>query len=118
MAITLDDEDDIKTTIKGEQGKIIVVRSQDVEGYLKQNERERNEAATWRPYAARRRGDSGLRKVADIPNVVVEQWLREGVNVFSKDPDMQKKVRRKLDDYTNQKLRTMPGRLGVRTRHF
>lgn len=118
MSIILDDEGDIKTTFKGEQGKLVVVRSQDVEGYIERNRAEQAAASTWRPYAARRQGDTGLRKVADIPNIVVEQWLREGVNIFSKDPDMQKKVRRKLDDYTNQKLRTMPGKLGVRTRHF
>jgi hypothetical protein len=44
--------------------------------------------------------------------------MKEGINVLSNDPDMMKKVRRKLDDYTNQKLRTMPGKMGVRTRHF
>lgn len=113
-----EDEGDITTTFKAEQGKIVVVRSQDVEGYIKRNRAEQAAASTWRPYATRRRGDSGLRKVADVPNVVVEQWLREGVNVFSNDPDMQKRVRRKLDDYTNKDLRTMPGKMGTRTRHF
>jgi hypothetical protein len=111
----IDDEGDITTKMETRNGKIIVVRSQDVAPYLKQNAEERAAASSWRPYST---GKNQLRKVADIPNVVVEQWLKEGVNVFSDDPDMQRKVRRKLDDMTNQKLRTMPGKLGVRTRHF
>jgi hypothetical protein len=117
MPIRFNDEGDISTTIKGEGGKIVVVRSQDVEMYLKQNERERNSHSDWRPYASGRR-DRSLRKVAEIPNIVAEQWLKEGVNIFSNDPDMKRKFRQKLDDYTNKKLRTMPGRLGTRTRHF
>jgi hypothetical protein len=117
MNKTAFDEGDITTKFEGKDGKLIVVRSQDVEPYLKANDRERNSCSDWRPYASGRK-DKSLRKVADIPNVVVEQWLKEGVNVFSNDPDMQKKVRRKLDDYTNKKLRTMPGKMGVRTRHL
>lgn len=109
------DEGDIKTTMEARNGKLLVVRSQDVAGYLKQNHEERAAASTWRPYTS---GKRQLRKVADIPNIVVEQWLKEGVNIFSKDPGMQRKVRMKLDDYTNSKLRTMPGRLGTRTRHL
>ena len=113
--IKLDDEGDVTTKMEGRNGKLLVVRSQDVAPYLKENAELRNAAPTWRPYTS---GKSNLRKVAEIPNIVVEQWLKEGVNVFSGDPDMQRKVRLKLDDYTNQKLRTMPGKMGVRTRHF
>lgn len=115
--ILLDDEGDVTTRMEGRDGKLIVVRSQDVAGYLKANERERNSHSDWRPYASGRK-DRPLRWVADIPNIVAEQWLKDGVNIFSNDPDMQRKVRLKLDDYTNKKLRTMPGKLGVRTRHF
>lgn len=117
MPITLDDEGDIKTKIEAKDGKIIVVRSQDFSAYLRANEREFNDAPSWRPYASGRK-DRPLRKLAEIPNLVAEQWLKEGINVFSSDPEMQKKVRRKLDDYTNRKLRTMPGKMGTRTRHF
>jgi hypothetical protein len=117
MPIALDDEGDIRTKIEAKNGKIVVVRSQDVSRYLNANQREFNDAPSWRPYASGRK-ERGLRKLAEIPNLVVEQWLKEGVNVFSPDPEMQKKVRRKLDDYTNRKLRTMPGKMGTRTRHF
>lgn len=110
----LNDEGDIQTKIEAKNGKIIVVRSQDLAPYLKRNAAEMNAAPSWRPYS----GKGNLRKVADIPCIVVEQWLKEGINVFSKDPDMMKRVRRKLDDYENAKLRTMPGKMGVRARHI
>ena len=112
------DEGDMKTRMEGRDGKILVVRSQDVAPYLRENARELNSHSDWRPYSSGKK-DRTLRKVAEIPNIVVEQWLKEGVNIFSNDPDMQRKVRLKLDDYTNRKLRTMPGKMGVaRTRHF
>ena len=105
---------EVKTEIKATNGIVVVRRMQDVEPYLKANEAEYNAAPSWRPYAKRK--GRNLRKVAEIPNIVAEQWLREGVNIFSADPDMQKKVRKKLDDYENRKLRTYPGRLGSRAR--
>lgn len=117
MTILLNDEDDMTTKMEGRDGKLLVVRSQDVAPYLRENAQERNSHSDWRPYASGRK-DKTLRKVAEIPNIVVEQWLKEGVNIFSQDPDMIRRFRRKLDDYTNEKLRTMPGRLGMRTRHF
>jgi hypothetical protein len=113
----MDDEGDVTTKMEAKNGQLIVVRSQDVAPYLRQNELERNQHSDWRPYASGRK-DRVLRKVAEIPNIVVEQWMKEGVNIFSNDPGMQKKIRLKLDDYTNKKLRTMPGKMGVRTRHF
>lgn len=115
--LRLDDEGDISTKIEGKNGKIVVVRSQDVAPYLRRNQQEMNSHSDWRPYASGRK-DRVMRKVAEIPNIVAEQWLKEGVNIFSKDPEMMKRVRLKLDDYTNKKLRTMPGKMGTRTRHF
>ncbi len=110
----IDTTNDIKTASQARNGIVTVKRTQDVEPYLNANQAEYNSHGDYRPYA----GKGNLRKVADVPNIVIEQWLKEGVNVFSSDPDMQKKVRRKLDDYTNRKLRTIPGRLGVRSRHL
>lgn len=109
--------EDISTRMEARNGKLLVVRSQDVAPYLRENTRERNSHSDWRPYATRR-GGSNLKKVAEIPNIVVEQWLKEGINVFSKDPAMQRRVRLKLDSNEFQKLRTMPGKMGMRTRHF
>ena len=50
-----------------------------------------------------------FRRAAAIPNVVVEQWLREGVDVF--DPNDAAEVKRRLNDPDNRFLRTAPGRL-------
>lgn len=110
--------DDVSTKIEGREGKILVVRSQDVAPYLRANEQERNSYSDWRPYAKRRGQRGEMRKVAEIPNIVVEQWLKEGINVFSQDPAMQRRVRWKLDSNEYRKLRTMPGKMGMRTRHF
>lgn len=50
-----------------------------------------------------------LRRVASIPVVVIEQWLREGIDVFN--PDHREAVRRKLNSNEWRHLRTAPGRL-------
>ena len=50
-----------------------------------------------------------LRRVASIPVVVIEQWLREGIDVFN--PDHKEAVRRKLNSNEWRHLRTAPGRL-------
>lgn len=106
----IDIDTDISTAIKCRNGELVVRRTQDTTPYLEENVREFNEAPTWRPYSGKER----LRKVAEIPNIVIEQWLKEGINIFSPDPAQQRAFRAKLDDYTNQKLRTYPGRLGMR----
>lgn len=110
----IDTDTDLKTAISCKNGELVVKRTQDTTPYLDANVREFNEAPTWRPYARTRARNSPLRKVAEIPNIVVEQWLKEGINIFNPDPSMQRAFRAKLDDYTNQKLRTFPGRLGTR----
>lgn len=109
----IDTTTDLSTVLKGEGGKLVVKRTQDVEPYLEANQREYNSHSDWRPYSGR----GGMRKIAEIPNIVVEQWLKEGVNIFSSDPAQQRAFRRKLDDYTYKKLRTMPGRVGLRQKH-
>ena len=103
--------DDMKTKITCKNGELVVHREQDVEPYLDENKRAMHCAPTWRPYA----GKQKLRKLAEIPNIVAEKWMREGINIFSSDPGMQKKVREKLDSNEYQHLRTFPGRMGVRT---
>jgi hypothetical protein len=106
--------DDMQTKITCKNGELIVQRTQDVTPYLEENKRQISEAPTWRPYAQTRRRKSPLRKLAEIPNIVAEQWMREGINIFSPDPAMQKRVREKLDSNEFQYLRTFPGRMGVR----
>jgi hypothetical protein len=70
---------------------------------------EQDEAPSWRPYAG-----ASMRKVASIPNVVVEAWMKEGVNIFDPSPEMQKKVAAKLNSNEYAYLRTFPGRVGYK----
>lgn len=104
------EQSDMQTQIKAINGMLYVARVQDVEPYIKQNDALRNSVSDYKNKWSRK--DRPLRFVADIPNIVAEQWLKEGVNVFSSDPDMVNKVRKKLDEY--KRLKTHPGRLGVR----
>jgi hypothetical protein len=110
----LDTTSDVSTVIKAEQGKLVVCRTQDTTGYLDQNKAEMNAAPSWRPYASARK-DRPLRKVASIPMIVIEQWMREGVNIFDPSPEMQKKIAAKLNSNEYAHLRTFPGRIGYRT---
>lgn len=103
---------DIKTEIKANNGVLTVYREQDVEPVLNANRAAFNEAPSWRPWGSGRK-DVSMRMVADIPNIVVEQWLKEGINIFSPDPDMQKKFRKKLNDPEWRYLRTYPGKVRV-----
>lgn len=87
-----------------DSGLMHVRHTQDVEPILEHNKSLQedpgfdgyNKARDWR-------------HVADIPNVVIAQWLREGINVF--DPNDTKAVLRKLDDPAYRHLRTSLGRL-------
>jgi hypothetical protein len=110
----IDTLSDLTTTLKADGGKLVVKRTQDTTPYLEANRAELNEAPTWRPYASGRK-DKSLRKVASIPLIVVEQWMREGVNIFDPSPEMQKKIAQKLNSNEFRHLRTYPGRVGYRT---
>jgi len=77
-----------------------VRRSQDVEPILDENKRlmTLNDGYT---------RDRSMRRVASIPMTVVEQWMKEGINIFDKN-DAQA-VRRKLNSADYRYLRTAPG---------
>lgn len=80
----------------------IVVRSQDIEPYLERNKKLYTADDGYSP-------SRELRRVASIPAVIVEQWMREGVSIF--DHNAQDEIRRRLNDSENLFLRTAPGRL-------
>lgn len=106
----IDTETDISTAIRCKNGELVVTRTQDTTPYVEANKREISEAPSWRPYAGRK-----LTCVADIPNIVAEQWMREGINIFHMhDPEVAKKVRAKLNSNEYAHLRTFPGQLGAR----
>lgn len=50
-----------------------------------------------------------LRRVARIPATVIEQWMKQGINIF--DKNCEAAVRRKLNDPQYLYLRTAPGRV-------
>jgi hypothetical protein len=95
---------DIQERWKKEQGKIVICRTQDVQPYLEANKRARNDF--------QRRRNEGMRLVADIPNVVIEQWLKLGVNVFDKNDN--KKVQQLLNSNEYAYLRCSPGKIAVK----
>lgn len=92
----------IKTEIySGEKrGDIIVNRVQDVEPILDRNKRLSTDGDG---YSESRE----LRRVGSIPLVVVEQWMREGVDVFN--PDHVPEVKRRLNSSDWAFLRTSGG---------
>ena len=80
--------------------KLVTHVVQDVEPILETNKRLAND---WKPT----RGEE-FRHEAHIPLVVVEQWLKKGINVL--DPNDEKKVVKLLNDPEWSYLRTRPGR--------
>jgi hypothetical protein len=85
-------------------GDVIVRRTQDVEPYL-----DRNKELAWSDGARGYNADKSRRHVAEIPLIVVEQWLREGINVLK--PEDWPKVRKRLNDPEYRHLRVSGGRI-------
>jgi hypothetical protein len=82
--------------------RVIVTRTQDCTPILERNKALANDGDGYSP-------SREFRRVASVPNVVVEQWLNEGINIF--DPDHWPEIRRRLNDPDNRFLRTAPGRV-------
>lgn len=95
--------DDIVTKRESRNGIVVVNRIQDVEPYIKQN-RERQ-----RDFVANR--NAARRMVADVPNIVIEQWFKMGINVF--DPNTRKKIQQMLNSNEYKDFRTSPGKCKV-----
>jgi hypothetical protein len=94
---------DVVTEQKREQGLIVVKRWQDVRPYLDANKTRANNFTRSRK--------ANMRLVAEIPNIVVEQWLKLGVNVY--DRNDAKKVQQLLNSNEYKWLRTSPGKCKV-----
>lgn len=107
----IDTDSDVSTAIKCRNGELLVKRTQDVEPYLDHNKRLQSEGVGgWRRTAKLNR-----RMIANIPNIVVEAWLKEGFNVFQVS---ERELRAKLDHPDWAYLKTIPGRVGQRSRHI
>ena len=99
----LQDEDWVPWTgFWEDDGKVIIRKTQDVEPILERNKRLLTADDGYSP-------SREFRRAASIPLVIVEQWLREGVDIF--DPNCNEAVKRKLNDPQFAHLRTAPGRL-------
>lgn len=107
----IDTSTDVKTALEARNGQVVVKRTQDVEPILDHNKRMQaeNTGGWMRTVRARRR------QVAEIPNIVIEQWLKEGFNFFR---CTENELRKKLDEPNWSYLKTIPGKLGRRSRHI
>lgn len=79
-------------------------RVQDVKPFLDANKALANDG----DYKRKGIKDSWMH-AATIPNIVIEQWLKEGIDIFNKDHWPQ--VRRKLNDPNWKHLKTIVGRI-------
>jgi hypothetical protein len=85
------------------EDRLTCYREQDVEPYLNRNKSEYD-------VDNKRFKSETFNKVASIPNMVIEKWLREeGLDIFN--PDHQERLRLKLNDPAYRFLRTKPGRI-------
>ncbi len=99
--------DDMQEHWRFEGDKLVCERIQDVEPYLEENKALYNEVSSWRPFA----GKNG-RMVANIPNIVIERWMKEGFNIFNENqPYYQRKLRSRLNSNEYKFLRVSPGRI-------
>lgn len=85
---------------------LTVNRKEDVESILDHNRRLANDSL----HQNHGTGCMGT-LVAVIPNTVIEQWLKEGVDLFSNEPEMKKKVKSRLNDPEYKYLRTFKGKM-------
>lgn len=86
----------------GREGSLVIERRQDVAPILAFNRKLYNHNDGYSP-------DRTWRRAASIPNVVVEQWMREGINIYTKEG--WQRAKRRLNDPEWLFLRTAPGRI-------
>lgn len=104
MSRLLDREHDglgVETRYHKEDTRLVVEHVQDVEPYLDRNKRWAN--------GGNRPREGGLCKVASIPNVVVTEWMKRGVNLFDKND--QQKVAALLNSPEYRYLKTTDRRI-------
>jgi hypothetical protein len=101
----IDRDEGVETRYHKTSDGLVIERVQDVEPILEANKAQFNQHSD----APRRFGSKTMHKVATIPNVVIEQWMKEGVNIF--DRNHAEAVLRKINDPQYMYLRTRPGRL-------
>lgn len=95
----------ITKAVDNKDGTISFNRFQDSEEIVEQNKLEFNDSDQDK--------GSALRKVASIPNMVIEQWLKEGINIMDmgRCPETRRRVLQKLNSPDYRYLRTHNSRL-------
>lgn len=83
-------------------GETVIQKSQDMKGYLDQNQKEReNQVSGWK-------GD--LHKIATVPLTLVEEWCKKHqCNILQKEN--RHLLMLELNDRNHSKLRTKEGRV-------
>ncbi len=81
---------------------LTIKTTQDVEPILKRNIDFQNEHDGYTP-------SKDMKYVAEIPNVIIEQWNKEGVNFYDKNDWPE--IKRRLNSSEYQYLRTGLGRI-------
>ena len=76
--------------------RLIIKSTQDVEAILAHNRMLQVDTTKTRT--------KEMRHVASIPNIVIEQWIKEGINLFKKED--WGRVKKKLNDPDYKYLRT------------
>lgn len=56
-------------------------------------------------------GGASMVRVAQVPVVLLEQWAKEGLRWYDRDPAVQAKIAGRLSSNDYSELRTAPGRL-------
>ncbi len=89
-----------KTSVKDRL--VVEERIQDVEPVLERNKALLTHDDGYSP-------SRDMKRIASVPNIVIEQWLKEGVNVF--DPNCEAEVMRRLNSSDWAHLRTSGGKI-------
>jgi len=93
----------VNTDVTQEGDEYVIKRSQDVSGILEDNKEAFNN------YSANTKEGGMGRRIASVPFVIVEQWLKEGINVMNPSENDRVKMMAKLNSNEYQFLRTAPG---------
>ena len=86
------------------EDRLIIAATQDVEDILKHTSELRSMGN-----AANRSKDRSFYHLAEVPLIVVEQWMKEGINIFKREH--WPLVKKKLNDFDNARLRVWEGRI-------
>ena len=101
----LDGVSDVQTEVHQDGDDVILNRVQAIGGILEQNKSDHDN------YVAPTKDtkDHGMKRIASIPHVIVEKWMKEGINVMNPSENDRVKMMTKLNSSEYRFLRTAPG---------